>query len=193
MKAIRVHEPGGSDKLRYEDLGERAPRPGELEIDVEAAGVNFIEIYQREGLYQMQRPYTPGSEAAGTVRAVGAGVTEFRPGDRVVSSKVQGAYAQRAIVVAERSVRIPDAVTTKVAAAVFLQGLTAHYLTHSTYPLKRGDGALVHAAAGGVGLLLCQIAKRKYCCLRKKERRQTKLRRHFIFRRVQCVIIFLKY
>src|SRR5205823_5724575 len=129
MKAIRVHEPGSSDKLRLEEVEVRAPGDGELLIDVEAAGVNFVEIYQREGLYPMQRPYTPGSEAAGTVSAIGRGVTGFHVGDRVVSQKVQGAYARKAIVAAERAVHIPDGVTTKQAAAVFLQGLTAHYLT----------------------------------------------------------------
>jgi NADPH2:quinone reductase len=130
-------------------------------IAAEAIGVNFIEIYRREGLYPVARPYTPGEEAAGVVRAVGTGVTEFKPGDRVVSQSVKGAYAAQALVPADRAVRIPDGVSSKQAAALFLQGLTAHYLALSTFPLARGHRALVHAAAGGVGLLLCQIAKQR--------------------------------
>ena len=161
MKAIRVHETGGPEVLRVEEIEAPAPAKGELLIDVEAAGVNFIEIYQREGLYEVPRPYTPGAEAAGVVSRVGDGVQGFSVGDRVVSQSVKGAYAEQAIVPADRAVRIPDGVDTKRAAAVFLQGLTAHYLTTSTFPLGRGHRALVHAAAGGVGLLLCQMAKRR--------------------------------
>jgi NADPH2:quinone reductase len=161
MKAIRVHETGGADVLRVEDITDPKAGVGELLIDVQAIGVNFIEIYQREGLYQVPRPFTPGAEAAGTVREVGEGVRGFTVGDRVVSQSVKGAYAQRAVVPAEKAVRIPDGVDTKHAAAVWLQGLTAHYLSHSTYSLSRGDTCLVHAAAGGVGLLLCQMAKRR--------------------------------
>jgi NADPH2:quinone reductase len=161
MRAIRVNQAGGADVLRVEEVADPTPGAGELLIDVEATGVNFIEIYQREGLYAMTHPYTPGSEAAGTVRAVGSGVTEFKPGDRVVSQSVKGAYAQRAVVPADKAVRIPDGVSTKQAAAVFLQGMTAHYLATSTFPLQKGQRALVHAAAGGVGLLLCQMAKRR--------------------------------
>jgi len=161
MNSIRVHKTGGPEVLRIEELPDPTPGPGELVVNIEAIGVNFIEIYQREGLYTVQRPFTPGSEAAGTVRAVGSGVTEFRVGDRVVSQSMRGAYASRAVVVADRAVKVPDGVTGKIAAAVFLQGLTAHYLTTSTYPLKHGDSCLVHAAAGGVGLLLCQLAKKR--------------------------------
>lgn len=161
MEAIRVHAPGGPDVLQFEEVADPQPGVGELLIDVEAAGVNFVEIYQREGQYPMQRPFTPGGEAAGTVRAVGSGVTDVGVGDRVVSQSVRGAYAQRAVVDAARAVRIPDGVDTKTAAAVFLQGMTAHYLATSTYPLSSGDACLVHAAAGGVGLLLCQIASRR--------------------------------
>lgn len=161
MKAIRVHETGGPEVLRFEEVDEPRPGAGELLIDVEAIGLNFIEIYQREGLYQLQRPFTPGSEAAGTVRALGENVRDFSVGDRVVSQSVKGAYAERAIVAAEKAVRVPDGVDTKTAAAVWLQGLTAHYLSHTTYPLKTGDSCVVHAAAGGVGLLLCQMAKRR--------------------------------
>lgn len=159
MRAIRVHETGGPEVLKLDDVPDPTPGSGELLIDVEAIGLNFIEIYQREGQYPMPRPFIPGAEAAGTVRAVGSGVSEFKPGDRVVSQSVKGAYAQRAIVPAERAVRIPNDIDTKLAAAVWLQGLTAHYLSHSTFPLASGDRALLHAAAGGVGLLLCQMAK----------------------------------
>jgi NADPH2:quinone reductase len=159
MRAIRVHETGGPEVLRFEDVPEPVAGDGELLIDVEAVGVNFIEIYQREGLYQVPRPFTPGGEAAGTVRAVGAGVTSFSVGDRVVSQSMKGAYAERAVVPAAKAVKIPDGVTSKAAAAVFLQGLTAHYLSTSTFPLAPAQRALVHAAAGGVGLLLCQMAR----------------------------------
>jgi len=161
VNSIRVHKTGGPEVLRIEELPDPAPGPGELVVNIEAIGVNYLEIYQREGLYTVQRPFTPGSEAAGTVRALGSGVTEFRVGDRVVSHSMRGAYASRAIVAADRAVKIPEGITSKVAAAVFLQGLTAHYLATSTYPLKMGDNCLVHAAAGGVGLLLCQIAKKR--------------------------------
>jgi NADPH2:quinone reductase len=161
MKAVRVHEIGGAEVLRLEDLPDPAPGAGELLIDVEAIGVNFIEIYQREGLYQVPRPFTPGSEAAGVVRAVGRDVSGFKSGDRIVSQAVKGAYAERAVVPADRAVAIPKGVPTDTAAAVFLQGLTAHYLSASTFPLSSEHRALVHAAAGGVGLLLCQMAKRR--------------------------------
>jgi len=159
MKAIRAHEAGGPEVLRVDDVPDPWPEAGELLIDVEAAGVNFVDIYQREGLYQVARPFTLGSEAAGTVRALGAGARGFAVGDRVVSQSVKGAYAERARVPADRAVKIPNGVTSRQAAAVWLQGLTAHYLATSTFPLARGDRALVHAAAGGVGLLLVQIAK----------------------------------
>jgi len=161
MNAIRVHKPGGADVLQVEDIPDPSPGPAEVAIDVEAIGVNFIEIYQREGLYPMPLPFTPGSEASGIVRALGDDVTELKLGDRVVSQSVKGSYAQRAVVLADRAVRVPPSVTGKQAAAVFLQGLTAHYLATSTFPLEKGHRALIHAAAGGVGLLLCQIAKRR--------------------------------
>jgi NADPH2:quinone reductase len=161
MKAIRVHETGGPEVLTFDELPDPTPSPSELLIDIEAIGVNFIEIYQREGLYPVPRPFTSGSEAAGVVRSVGANVTEFKPGDRVVSQRVKGAYAQRAVVAAEHAVLIPDGVSSKQAAAVCLQGMTAHYLTMSVFPLASGSKALVHAAAGGVGLLLCQMAKKR--------------------------------
>ena len=159
MNSIRVHKTGGPDVLRIEELPDPAPNAGELLVNIEAIGVNFIEIYQREGLYKVERPFTPGSEAAGTVKALGSGVTDFKVGDRVVSQSMRGAYSSRAIVAAERAVKVPEGISSKIAAAVFLQGLTAHYLATSTYPLQPGDHCLVHAAAGGVGHLLCQVGK----------------------------------
>lgn len=161
MRAIRIHSTGGPEVLQLENVEPPRPGAGELLIDVEAAGLNFIEVYQRAGQYKMDMPFTPGSEAAGVVRALGDGVRGFAVGDRVVSQSVRGSYAEQALVPAARAVRIPDGVSTRQAAAVFLQGLTAHYLTTSTYPLQAGERAIVHAAAGGVGLLLCQIAKKK--------------------------------
>ena len=159
MKAVRVHSPGGPDALRYEDVERPAPGPGQVLVTIEAAGVNFIDIYQRTGLYKVPLPFTLGQEAAGTVAAVGPGVAEPKVGDRVAYTNVLGAYAEYAVVPADRVVALPDGVSTKQGAAAMLQGMTAHYLATSTYALKAGDVCLVHAAAGGVGLLLCQIAK----------------------------------
>ena len=161
MKIVRVHSPGDAGVLRLEEAEVPRPGPGQALIRVDAVGVNFIEIYQRTGLYKVAPPYTPGSEAAGTVETVGPGVTTVQPGDRVGSVSVLGAYAEYALVPAERLVPLPDRVTTHQAAAALLQGMTAHYLTVSTYPLSRGQTCLVHAAAGGVGLLLCQMARRR--------------------------------
>jgi NADPH2:quinone reductase len=161
MRAIRVHETGGPEVLRVDDIPEPVPGAGEVLVDVEAVGVNFIEIYQREGIYQLPRPFTLGAEAAGTVRAVGSGVSDLAVGNRIVSQRFKGAYAERAVVLAEHAMRVPDSVSSKQAAAVWLQGLTAHYLSTTLYPLKPGHRALVHAAAGGVGLLLCQMAKKR--------------------------------
>jgi NADPH2:quinone reductase len=161
MRAIRVHETGGPEVLRVDNVAAPTPGPGEVLMDVEAIGVNFIEIYQREGIYTLPRPFIPGAEAAGTVRALGEGVTDLAVGDLIVSQRVNGAYAEQAVVKAEFAVQVPGGVSAKQAAAVWLQGLTAHYLSSSSFPLKRGDRALVHAAAGGVGLLLCQMAKKR--------------------------------
>src|SRR5216117_2782603 len=158
MKAIRVHAPGGPDALRCEDIERSVPGPGQVLVKIEAAGVNFIDVYQRTGLYKVPLPFTLGQEAAGTVAAVGPGVSEPNVGDRVVYTSVLGAYAEYAVVPADRVVVLPDGVSTKQGAAAMLQGMTAHYLATSTYPLKAGDACLVHAAAGGVGLLLCQVA-----------------------------------
>jgi NADPH2:quinone reductase len=160
VQAIRIHQVGGPDVLRVEDVPVPVPGPGEVLIKVEAAGVNFIDVYHRTGLYPQQLPLTLGREAAGTVEQVGQGVSICRPGDRVVSEGVPGAYAEYAVAPADRVVPVPDRVTSRQAAAVILQGMTAHYLAYSTYRLGEGDTCLVHAAAGGVGLLLCQIASR---------------------------------
>src|SRR4029077_21030564 len=159
MKAVRVHKYGGPEVLTMDDIPVPEPKAGEARVKIEAIGVNFIDIYQRTGLYPIQTPFTLGSEAAGVVDAVGPGVTEVRKGDRVAYSMVIGAYAEFAVVPAWRLVPVPVNVDAKSAACLMLQGMTAHYLTHSTYALKKGETALVHAAAGGVGLLLIQIAK----------------------------------
>ncbi|HEX6737802.1 MAG TPA: quinone oxidoreductase [Vicinamibacteria bacterium] len=159
MKAIRVAQPGGPEVMRLEDVPEPEPQVGEAIVQVEASGVNFIDVYYRTGLYQAQPPFTPGMEAAGTVVAVGPGVGEVAVGDRVAYCGVMGAYAQRAAVPAVRLVALPGGVTARQAAAAMLQGMTAHYLATTTYALKPGDACLVHAAAGGTGLLLCQVAK----------------------------------
>ncbi len=161
MKAIRVHSPGGPEALRYEDMPQPSPAAGQVLVKVEAAGVNYIDVYQRTGLYKVATPFTLGQEAAGVVRAVGPGVTDPKPGDRVAYTSILGAYAEYAVVPADRVVVLPDGVTTRQAAAAMLQGMTAQYLASTTYALKAGDTCLVHAAAGGVGLLLCQIASRR--------------------------------
>jgi NADPH:quinone reductase len=161
MKAVQVGVTGGPEVLRIADVAEPLAGDGELLIDIAAIGVNFIEIYQREGLYPLPLPLTPGSEACGIVRQLGGGVSGFQVGDRVVSQSVKGAYAERAVVAAEKAVLVPEGVDDRHAAAVCLQGMTAHYLATSTFPLAAGHRALVHAAAGGVGLLLCQIAKKR--------------------------------
>jgi NADPH2:quinone reductase len=159
MKAIRVHAAGGPEALKLEDVSEPQPKAGEAIVKIDAAGLNFIDVYQRSGLYKLNLPLTLGLEAGGTVTAVGPGVTDVKVGDKVAYTGVPGAYAQSAAVPADRLVVLPQGVSTKQGAAVMLQGMTAHYLASSTYPLKKGDSCLVHAAAGGVGLLLCQIAR----------------------------------
>ena len=159
MKAVRVHSPGGPDVLRYEDVPDPVPSTGEALVKIDAAGVNYIDVYFRSGQYPAPMPSILGLEAAGTVTALGQGVTGVKPGDRVAYTGIPGAYAEHAAVPAERLFVLPAAITTRQGAAMMLQGMTAHYLACSTYPLQRGDTCLVHAAAGGVGLLLCQIAK----------------------------------
>jgi NADPH:quinone reductase len=159
VKAIRVHTIGGPEVLKYEEVPRPSPGPGQALVRIEAVGVNFIEIYQRTGLYQVQVPFIPGTEAAGTVVEIGAKVTAVTGGQRVASTNFTGAYAEYAVAPADRLVLLPDGVSARTGAAVMLQGMTAHYLVHSTYRLSRGDTCLVHAAAGGVGLLLCQMAR----------------------------------
>ena len=161
MKAIRVHQTGGPEVLKLEDVPVPAPAAGQAVVKLQAIGVNFIDVYYRTGLYPARVPFTLGQEGAGTVAAVGEGVTQVAVGDRVAYTGVQGSYAESQVVPAERLVRLPHDISFKDGAAAMLQGMTAHYLTTSTYPLKAGDTCLIHAAAGGVGLLLCQIAKLK--------------------------------
>ncbi|HET7341157.1 MAG TPA: quinone oxidoreductase [Methylomirabilota bacterium] len=159
MKAVRIHAPGGPEAMKYEDAPQPAPKAGEAIVKVDAAGLNYIDVYFRTGLYKAEYPLTLGMEAGGTVSAVGPGVTDVKAGDKVAYTGVPGAYAEYAAVPAGRLIVLPAGVSTRQGAAAMLQGMTAHYLACSTYPLKHGDACLVHAAAGGVGLLLCQIAK----------------------------------
>ena len=158
MKAIQIQSTGGPEVLEVVELPIPEPGPGQVLIRVEATGVNFIEIYFRKGVYKTAFPLIPGSEAAGTVEELGPGVTGFKAGDAVASTAVIGSYAEYALVPAAQLVKVPDGLNLEQAAAVLLQGMTAHYLTRSTYPLKAGETALVHAGAGGVGLLLTQMA-----------------------------------
>ena len=157
MKAIQITRTGGPEVLQLVELPEPSPKPNEALVKLGAIGVNFIDIYLREGRYPAELPFINGQEAAGVVTAVGSDVKQVKVGDRVAYAGVLGAYAQYAVVPADRLVSVPADVDDRQAAAVMLQGMTAHYLCHSTYPLKKGETALVHAAAGGVGLLLVQM------------------------------------
>ena len=159
MQAIRVHKTGGPEVLRYEQVDQPVPGPGEALVQVHAAGVNFLEIYHRTGLYKVALPFTPGSEAAGRVVEVGPGVSDIKVGDQVASQSFNGSYAEFAVAKADRLVVLPTGVSPQIAAATMLQGMTAQYLACSTFPLNKAHTCLVHAAAGGVGLLLCQIAR----------------------------------
>jgi NADPH:quinone reductase len=159
MKAIRVHETGGPEKLIYEDLPTPTPGPGQARVKIQAIGVNFIDIYYRTGLYKTTLPFTPGMEAAGVVDAIGEDVTGVARGERVAYAMNLGAYSEFALVNAWQLVTLPEKISYEIGAAAMLQGMTAHYLAHAAFPLQRGQTALVHAAAGGVGLLLTQIAK----------------------------------
>lgn len=161
MKAILVRRTGDASVLELENVDDPKPGAGQAVVRIEAAGVNFIEVYQRRGLYPRPLPFIPGSEGSGEVVAVGAGAENVAVGDKVVSESFLGTYAELAVAPADRLVRRPAQLSSEVAAAVMLQGLTAHYLTTSTYLLKSGDWCVVHAAAGGVGLLLCQLASRR--------------------------------
>ena len=159
MKAIRIDAPGGPDVLRVAEVPAPEPGPGQARVAIKVAGVNYIDIYHRTGLYPVPTPFVPGMEGAGVVDAVGPGVTEVKPGDRVAYAMHMGSYAQYAVVPAWALAPLPDDVSFELGAAIMLQGMTAHYLACSTFPLAEGDRALVHAGAGGVGRLLIQIAK----------------------------------
>jgi NADPH:quinone reductase len=161
MKAIRIRSHGGPEVLKLEELKALEPPAGHVRVRVAAAGLNFIEVYQRTGLYPVPLPATPGAEGAGEVVAAAADVRSLRPGDRVASVNLLGSYAEEAIVREDRAVRVPEGIDLETAAGALLQGMTAHYLACTTYPLKPGDACLVHAGAGGVGLLLIQIAKKR--------------------------------
>lgn len=159
MKAIQVPKTGGVEVLTLVDVPTPEPKPNEVVVKIAAAGVNFIDVYFREGRYPITPPFILGQEASGAVSEVGSDVKDFKPGDRVAYTGITGAYAEYEAVPADRLVRLSNGITDHQAAAAMLQGMTAQYLTHSTYPLKKGDIALIHAAAGGVGLLLVQMAK----------------------------------
>ena len=159
-RVVRAHTTGGPEVMQLEEVQLAAPGPGQALVRIEAAGVNFVDIYHRSGQYSLPLPLAMGVEGAGTVEQVGPGVTDLRVGQRVAWTNVNGTYATHAVVPAEKLVPVPEGVSGKLAAAVMLQGMTAHYLTRDTYPLKRGEWCLIHAAAGGVGLLFCQMAKK---------------------------------
>jgi len=160
MHAIRVEAIGDADALKWATVDAKEPGPGEARVHVRAVGVNFIDVYQRRGWYQRPLPYTPGSEGAGVVEAVGEGVTLVAPGDRVAWSGAPGSYAETLVAPAAALVKLPDGLDFELAAASMLQGMTAHYLVHDAFPLRKESTCIVHAAAGGVGLILCQMAKR---------------------------------
>jgi NADPH:quinone reductase len=159
MKAIQVQQTGGPEALKLVDVPVPVPKPNEALIKISAIGVNFIDIYFREGRYPATLPFIDGQEAAGTVTEIGSEVKSLKPGDRVAYTGVLGAYAEYAAVPADRLIKVPDKISDQQAAAAMLQGMTAHYLVHSAFPLKKGETALIHAAAGGVGLLLVQMAR----------------------------------
>ena len=161
MKAVQIRENGGPEVMALTEVPVPRAEAAQAVVKVEAAGVNFIDVYQRSGLYPVPLPYVPGLEGAGTVSEVGSGVTTLEAGDRVAWSGAPGAYAQYAAVPADKLVKIPEAIGFPEAAAAMLQGMTAHYLAVDTYPIRRGDTVLIHAAAGGVGQLLVQVAKRR--------------------------------
>ncbi len=161
MHAIQVHEFGDASKLSFDDVAVPEPQAGQVRVRVAATGLNFVEVYHRKGQYPNLLPMTLGAEVAGVVDAVGEGVTDFHPGDRVGTANGIGGYAEYAIAPAAKLLHVPAAISLEQAAAVLLQGMTAHYLALSTFPLKAGDTALMHAAAGGVGHLLVQIGRRR--------------------------------
>src|SRR5580658_10870119 len=158
MKAIQIKQTGGPEVLQLADLPVPQPKPNEAVVKIAASGVNFIDVYQREGRYKVALPFVPGQEGAGVVTAIGPDVKSLKPGDHVAWTSILGSYAEYAVVPADRVVHVPQGVSDQQAAAAMLQGMTAHYLIYDTFPLKRGQTALIHAAAGGVGLLLVQLA-----------------------------------
>jgi NADPH2:quinone reductase len=160
MKAIRIEAPGGPEVMKLVDLSTPQPAQGQALVRIEAAGVNFIDIYQRAGIYKLPLPFTVGQEGAGVVEAIGPGVSEVKPGDRVAWAGPVGSYATHQAIPAARLVAVPAKVDSKSAAAAMLQGMTAHYLVNDTFPLRPGQACLIHAAAGGVGQLFCQLARR---------------------------------
>lgn len=161
MRAIRIEKTGGPEVIAVQDIQQPSPKSGELLVKVGAAGVNFIDCYYRSGLYPTELPHTLGLEGAGTVTAAGEGVSEFKVGDRVAWASAPGSYAEFAIVPAAKAVALPAGIDDRTGAAIMLQGMTAAYLSETTYPIQRGDTVLVHAGAGGVGLLLTQMAKHR--------------------------------
>jgi NADPH:quinone reductase len=161
MHAIQIKQNGSADVLEYLEVPAPVPGAGEALIAIESSGVNFIDVYFREGRYPAQLPFIPGQEAAGTVLALGPDVTSVQVGDRVAWCGIRGTYAEQAVAPVSQLVRVPDGVTSDQAAAALLQGMTAHYLAHSAYPIRTGETVLIHAGAGGTGLLLTQIAKKR--------------------------------
>ncbi|MCI0423269.1 MAG: alcohol dehydrogenase catalytic domain-containing protein, partial [Acidobacteria bacterium] len=159
MKAIRVQNCGGPEVLKLEEVPQPQPGPGQALVKLQAIGVNFIDVYHRIGFYKLPLPFTPGMEGAGIVESVGSGVTEVQAGDRVAYAMAVGAYAEQAVLPSWQLVKLPASIDFSSAAAAMLQGMTAHYLTHSTYAIQSGDTILLHAAAGGAGLLIIQMAK----------------------------------
>jgi NADPH2:quinone reductase len=159
MQVVRIHQTGGPEVMRLEEAPTPEPGPGQVRVRLAAAGVNFIDIYHRSGQYNIKLPFDLGREGAGTVEAVGPNVGDAKVGDRLAWAGTGGSYATHVLAPAADTVPVPNSVSFEQAAAAMLQGMTAHYLTHSTYPLKRGDSCLIHAAAGGVGQLLCQMAR----------------------------------
>lgn len=159
MQVVRIHEQGGPEVLRLEEVPTPQPGPGQALVRIAAAGVNFVDIYQRTGQYSVQLPWAIGGEGAGTVEAIGPGVTDLKPGARVAWAQVQGSYATHVVAPVDKLVPVPEGVRLEHAAALMLQGMTAHYLSHSSYHVQPGESCLIHAAAGGVGALLVQMAK----------------------------------
>ncbi len=161
MKAIRINEFGGAEVMNYVEMPTPEPGAGQVLVKIKAIGINFIDIYQRSGIYPGKLPFFPGSESAGVVEAVGEGVTDLKVGDRVASAAAPGSYAEYVVAPAEKLVPLPEGIDDRSAAAAMLQGMTAHYLSNDTYPIQSGDTVLIHAGAGGVGLLLIQMAKKR--------------------------------